>query len=103
MRVVTVAGILVAVTFVANLAARAQQRLIEDIELRGYRSVSSEEIRRHIKSKPGEVYNEEQVKKDYQAVMGMGIFDPSKCKMMTDDGPRGGVIVIFELREKEKQ
>jgi outer membrane protein insertion porin family len=103
MKIVSAVGILVAVMFVANLAASAQQKLIEDIELRGYRSVSSEEIRRHIKSKPGDVYNEEQVKKDFQAVIDMGIFDPLKCKMMINDGPRGGVIVVFELKEKEKQ
>jgi Surface antigen variable number repeat len=103
MKIVSAVGILVAVMFVANLAAHAQQKLVEDLELRGHRSVSSKEIMKHIKTRPGDVYNEEQVKKDFQSVLDMGIFDPLNCKTVVSDGPRGGVIVIFELKEKEKQ
>jgi hypothetical protein len=91
---------LLLVSFVCGTTcARPQDKLVEDIELRGYKRVSREEILKHVKTKPGEVFKEEQAKLDFEEVLKMGIFDRPNCKLHTEAGPRGGVVVIFELKE----
>jgi outer membrane protein assembly factor BamA len=81
----------------------AQEKLIEDLELRGYRSVTREEILKNVKSEPGKPFDLEQAKRDLSKILEMGIFDRLRCKMVIQDGPRGGVILIFDLKELPKK
>ena len=59
-----------------------------------------EEIKKRIKTQPRSVYNEELVKQEFQAILEMGVFDPLGCKLVITEGPRGGKIIAFTLREK---
>lgn len=83
--------------------AQAQSILVEDVELRGYRSITAEELRKHIKTTPGEKYDEAQVKRDFQQILALGIFDRAKSKFVIEEGPRGGMVVIFDLKERPKR
>ena len=94
--------ILVILVIGTSARAKIYQDVIEDIEIRGYRTVTSEEIRKNIQSKPGDPYDPEQVKRDFEKVLDMGIFDKAECKLKTEKGVRGGVIVIFLLKEISK-
>lgn len=43
--------------------------------------------------------NEAQVQRDYQALLNLTFFDKTKTRVLTEDGARGGVIVVFEVVE----
>src|SRR5262245_26912762 len=78
----------------------AQEKLVEDLEMLGYKSVSKEQILEKIKTRAGEGYKEKQVKEDFQRVMEMGVFDKLRSKLIIEEGPRGGKIVRFLLTEQ---
>ncbi|HKX29506.1 MAG TPA: outer membrane protein assembly factor BamA [Blastocatellia bacterium] len=77
----------------------APQDLIEDIEIRGNRRIPRETVLYSIQSKPGDIYNEAAIKRDFNSVLGIGVFDPMAAKLEIANGPRGGKIIIFELKE----
>lgn len=79
----------------------AQSRLVEEIEIRGYRSVSIEEIRKHIKTTVGDEFDPEQLRRDLESIMSIEKFDKLKSSVVTDRGPRGQVKVIFKLVEHQ--
>ncbi len=79
--------------------AAAQDVLIEDIEVRGNRRMPRETVLYSVQSKPGDLYSEAAVRRDFQAILGLGVFNPMDAKLLVLDGPRGGKIVIFQLRE----
>jgi outer membrane protein assembly factor BamA len=49
--------------------------------------------------KLGSPYSERQVQRDYQAILKLGWFDKVETRVSIEDGLRGGVVVIFEVRE----
>src|SRR5262245_46961709 len=73
--------------------------IIEDIEVRGIRRIPKETILYGVQSKPGDLYSEGAARRDFEAVIGMGVFDPLLAKLRVIDGPRGGKIIVFEVRE----
>src|SRR5262245_58242314 len=85
------------------IPVRANGKLVEDLQITGYRSVVREQILEKIKTRAGELYREEQVKKDFQRLLEMGVFDNPHCKIIIKEGPRGGKIVIFALKEISKK
>ncbi|MCI0336668.1 MAG: hypothetical protein L0226_03755 [Acidobacteria bacterium] len=78
----------------------SQEKLVEDLEIRGNKTVSREKILEKIKTRPGEVYKETQVKEDFQRVLEMGVFDKLKSSLVIKAGVRNGVVVIFNLKEQ---
>ncbi|HEX8150824.1 MAG TPA: outer membrane protein assembly factor BamA [Pyrinomonadaceae bacterium] len=81
-------------------AAPAQQRvLVESVEVEGNRRLRDEDILYHIQTRPGDVYNEAQIQRDYQALLNLPFFDKTKVRVSTTDGPRGGKVVIFDVVE----
>ena len=81
-------------------AAPAQNAVVvEDIEVRGNRRIPKDTILYSVKSKPGDLYSEAAARRDFEAVISMGVFDPLLAKLLVMDGPRGGKIIVFEVRE----
>ncbi len=74
-------------------------RMIESVDVIGIRRLGSEDILRHIKTRPGQVYRQEQITGDLQAIVGLGHFDKAATRVTVEDGARGGVVVIFEVIE----
>ena len=72
---------------------------IEDIEVRGNRRIPRDTILYSVQSKPGDLYTEAAARRDFEAVINMGVFDPLQAKLLVVDGPRGGKIIVFEVRE----
>lgn len=72
---------------------------IEEIEIRGSRRIPKESILYYVQSKIGERYNETQARRDLEAIVNLGFFDPLRSRVLTVDGPRGGKILIFEVKE----
>src|SRR5262245_41659177 len=75
------------------------ESIIEDIEIRGNRRVPSESILYYVQSKPQEPFNLNLAMRDLQAILQMGLFDPLETKLYTEEGTRGGKIVIFQVKE----
>jgi len=82
-----------------GLALAENGAIIEDIEVRGNRRIPRDTILYSVKSKPGDLYSETAARRDFEAIISMGVFDPLYCKLRAVDGPRGGRVVIFEVRE----
>lgn len=81
-------------------ATQQQQRvLVEEVQVEGNRRLRDEDILYHIQTRPGDVYNEEQIKRDYQALLNLPFFDKTKVSVATTEGPRGGKVVIFTVEE----
>src|SRR6266446_3351557 len=91
----------IASILVAPESARAQQtpRLVESVEISGNRRLRRDDILYYVQTRPGDPYNEQQVQRDYQAILALGFFDKTATRVVTEDGARGGVNIIFEVRE----
>lgn len=85
-----------------TMSVFAQQKMVEEMVIRGYRSVTKEEILRHIKTKIGDPFDEKQIRQDFQKVLELGIFDQLRSSLTVKDGERQGKVVIFNLKEKVK-
>src|SRR5918999_1997006 len=79
--------------------AGPQRVLVESVEIEGNRRLRDEDILYHIQTRPGDVYNEAQIQRDYQALLNLPFFDKTKVRVSTTDGPRGGKVVIFDVVE----
>ncbi|HVF49106.1 MAG TPA: outer membrane protein assembly factor BamA [Pyrinomonadaceae bacterium] len=79
--------------------AAAQQRLVESVEVEGNRRLRDEDILYWVQTRAGDPYNEAQVQRDFQAILGLGFFNKVESGVSTQDGPRGGVIIIFTVKE----
>ena len=85
----------------ASDAARAQdsQQLIESVDIQGNRRLRDEDILYYVQARAGDVFNQQQVERDLQAILALGFFDKTATRVLTEDGVRGGVNVIFEVKE----
>ncbi len=79
--------------------ALGQNALVENVEVCGIHHVSFKSLAKQVKTRPGQRYEAEQVKHDYEAVLAMGFFDPLKSKLLEETGPRGGKVITFDLSE----
>ncbi|MFN2578036.1 MAG: outer membrane protein assembly factor BamA [Pyrinomonadaceae bacterium] len=80
-------------------AQQPQQRLVENVDIIGNRRLRKEDILYYIQTRPGDPYNADQVARDLQTILSLGFFDKVGTRVTTEDAPRGGILVIFEVRE----
>jgi TonB family protein len=80
-------------------AAEAAKRLVEAVTVIGNRRLKADEILSWVKTKPGDVFNAEQVQRDLLAIVEKGLFDSHSARVGFEAGIRGGIIVRFELQE----
>jgi len=82
----------------AVLAAQAQQ-IIESVDIQGNRRYRDEDLLYYIKTRPGDVYDPKALERDLKELLSLNFFDRAMTKVLVEDGVRGGVNVIFEVRE----
>src|SRR5215831_13204017 len=91
---------LVSLTFLAAapLAANAQQnqRIVENVDIQGNRRLRKDDLLYYIQTRPGDPYNEQQVQRDLQTILQLGFFNKTETRVLTEEGARGGVNVVFE-------
>src|SRR6266511_2899374 len=94
--IMTIASILV-----APESAKAQQtpRLVESVDITGNRRLRKDDILYYVQTRPGDPFNEQQIQRDLQTILGLGFFDKTATRVLTEEGARGGVNVIFEVKE----
>src|SRR5215213_4007758 len=70
------------------------QRLVESVDVIGNRRLRKDDILYYIQTRPGDPYNVEQVQRDYQTLLSLTFFDKTATRVLTENGPRGGVNII---------
>lgn len=80
-------------------SAEAKGRLVERLEVIGNRRLTHEQILAWLTISPGDPYDADQVQRDLMALLAKGVFDKLQTRVTIEDGPRGGVGVIFDVVE----
>ncbi len=75
------------------------QRLVESVDITGNRRLREDDILYWVQTRAGDPFNEQQVERDLQAILALGFFDKTATRVLTEEGARGGVNVIFEVKE----
>jgi outer membrane protein insertion porin family len=98
---ILVSGIGLLLSFSAPRAVHAQQsqRLVESVDITGNRRLRKDDILYYVQTRPGDPYNEQQVQRDLQAILALGFFDKTATRALTEEGARGGINVVFEVKE----
>jgi len=76
-----------------------QQQLVESVDIQGNRRLKDEDLLYYIKTRPGDVFNQAALERDLQELLSLNFFDKVKTRVLTEEGVRGGVNVIFEVAE----
>jgi outer membrane protein insertion porin family len=90
-----------ATKFIAPGHAQTQQpqRLVESVDITGNRRLRKDDVLYYVQTRAGDPFNEQQVQRDLQAILALGFFDKTSTRVLTEEGARGGVNVIFEVKE----
>jgi outer membrane protein insertion porin family len=86
-------------TGVPKTEAVKLQQLVENVDIQGNRRLRDDDLLYYIKTRAGDVYNQQQVERDLQELLSLNFFDKTATRVLTEEGVRGGVNVIFEVRE----
>ena len=76
-----------------------QQQLVESVDIQGNRRLRDDDLLYYIKTRAGDIYNQAQVENDLQQLLSLNFFDKVETRVFTEPGVRGGVNVIFEVKE----
>lgn len=80
-------------------SASAAGRLVESADIIGNRRLTAKQIFFWIETRPGDLYSEEQLKRDFDALLVTGYFDKTQTRVTIEDAIRGGVAVVFFVVE----
>src|SRR5215208_4883927 len=96
-----IAGIVATLASPSRVIAQQTQpqRLVENVDVIGNRRLRKDDILYYVQTRPGDPYNVDQVQRDYQTLLSLTFFDKTATRVFTEDGARGGVNVIFEVKE----
>src|SRR5215471_9003875 len=78
---------------------QASESFVEEVEIRGNRRIPRESVLYYVQSKPQDRFDLSLAQHDLQAIIQMGLFDPLSTKLFVEEGPRGGKIIIFQVKE----
>jgi outer membrane protein insertion porin family len=85
----------------ANSQDASQQRFIIDrIDFVGNRRIRSDTLKARIFSRQGDVYNEETLRRDFQALWNTQFFEDVKLRVEDSPDRANGKIIIFEVTER---
>ncbi len=77
----------------------ALQQVVESVDIQGNRRLRDEDLLYYIKTRPGDVFDPAALERDLRELLSLNFFDKTATRVLTEDGIRGGVNVIFEVRE----
>ena len=80
-------------------AAANEQQIIESVDIQGNRRLRDEDLLYYIRTRPGDVYDPAALERDLRELLSLNFFDKTATRVLTTDGVRGGINVIFEVRE----
>ena len=80
--------------------AAPQQFIIERIEFIGNRRIRSDTLTARIFSRPGDPYNEDTLRRDFQALWNTQFFEDVKLRVEDSPDKPNAKIIIFEVKER---
>ncbi len=78
--------------------AQPAEKVIEAIDFRGARRVPQDTLRALIATKKGDIYNEDDLHRDFMSLWNSGRFDD--ITLETEAGPGGGVVLTWVITER---
>jgi outer membrane protein insertion porin family len=81
-------------------AALQQQFVIDRIEFIGNRRVRSDTLKARIFSREGDNYNEETLRRDFQALWNTQFFEDVKLRVEDSPNRASGKIIVFDVKER---
>lgn len=75
------------------------QQVVESVDIQGNRRLRDEDLLYYIKTRAGDVYDPAGLERDLKELLSLNFFDKTATRVLTEDGIRGGINVIFEVRE----
>ncbi len=88
---------LVAIVLVLCGVAAAQQGIIEKIEIHGNRRIPQETIKARMFTRPGDVYDQSSLERDFNSLWNTGYFDDLRFER--EASPKGWIIHVY-VKEK---
>src|SRR5215212_3902627 len=82
-----------------TVAGKATQQIVETVDIQGNRRLRDEDLIYYIRTRPGDVYDPAALERDLQELLSLNFFDKTATRVLTTEGVRGGVNVIFEVKE----
>ena len=81
-------------------AAAQQQYVIDRIDFIGNRRVRNDTLNARIFSRKGDVYNEETLRRDFQALWNTQFFEDVKLRVEDSPNNPNGKIIVYEVKER---
>jgi hypothetical protein len=78
---------------------RQTRRLVESVEVIGYRRLTKADISVYIKTRSGQWFSNERIRRDLERILASNLFDKRHTRVTIEPGLEGGVVVIFEVVE----
>ncbi len=75
------------------------QQIVESVDIQGNRRLRDEDLLYYIRTRAGDTYDPAALERDLRELLSLNFFDKTATRVLTEDGIRGGVNVIFEVRE----
>ena len=76
-----------------------RQQLVESVDIEGNRRLKDQDLLYYIKTREGDTYNVKQIERDLKELLSFNWFDKTKSQVLAETGVRGGVNVIFVVKE----
>ena len=83
----------------SEFSAVPQQQIVENVDIQGNRRLRDDDLLYYIKTRSGDVYDPAALERDLKELLSLNFFDKTATRVLTTEGVRGGVNVIFEVRE----
>jgi outer membrane protein insertion porin family len=81
-------------------AAAQQQFVIDRIDFIGNRRIRTDTLKARIFSRDGDAYNEETLRRDFQALWNTQFFEDVKLRVEDSPSRSNGKIIVFEVKER---
>jgi len=81
------------------VAASPHQQIVESVDIQGNRRLRDEDLFYYIKTRAGDTLDAAALERDLKELLSLNFFDKTETKVITTDGARGGVNVIFQVKE----
>ncbi len=80
-------------------AVKEAQQLVESVDIQGNRRLKDQDLLYYIRTRPGDTYDKAVLERDLKELLSLKFFDKTETRVLTQPGVRGGVNVIFEVKE----
>src|SRR5712691_2883152 len=94
-----IVGFITIIAAPGRVNAQQNQRLVESVDITGNRRLRKDAILYYVLTRQGDPLNEQQIQRRLQAILELRFFDKTATRVFTEEGARGGVNVVFEVKE----